>query len=182
MFRSYNAFSNLQTMRENVNSFYDKLKFQDTETLGLVMDNWDGERMPNAAQLLAKCRILSKNNNVEKNINPSDLLCKYSDYCDENECETSARMCSNLSDSFRIDADRINFCLNFRPDKKIICYWHERVLVCKAAKLRFENGGLEPTYSEKWTDWVISNALTPIKRDLSIDIGQIIHKPLEHTA
>lgn len=124
----------------------------------LACKKWIDEekKMPSPHELRKKCfEVFQGQQTKTGSLSPHELICRYVDYGDVDECETSRYLCANGSDRWPLDADQINFCMNHRPDKKIICYWHRQVIMSK------QGGGGD---GWDWVKWIISETRIPMQR------------------
>ena len=139
LLETYNEFSNLESLRRKADVWYEKLKDQENDRVRKVMAEWSGSKMPTVLEVLAKCRSFEK----AKILPAGELICRYMDYGDVDECLASRHLCANKSDNFPLDAKQVEYCINHRADKKVICYWHRQVI-------------LDAKKDNSWTKWMIS--------------------------
>lgn len=158
MLCAYNQSTKDEIMREKFEAYFEKLKWQETHIVEKVINAWDGAKLPNAAEILAKCKGYKTKSDAGTPLLPHEKICRYMEYGHSDECEISRYFCSNQSDNWEIDAAQVSFCLSHRPDKKIICYWHMQVIRCQMAKAREAVGGQPPTLAETWADRMIDEA------------------------
>lgn len=147
----YNQFLSPDSVQATANAWFEKLKDQEDHVVKMVINKWDGDKMPNAGQILKICLKIESNRSIDIPLSQDELTCKYGEYDDNDECDASKYLCSNHSDHFKIDADQVSRCLNSRLDKKIICRWHQQVILCKSS--RKVNG----TTAFEWDEWMINN-------------------------
>jgi hypothetical protein len=131
LMRSYNQFITPESLKEMHQAWFVKLEHQENHIVKIVMERCDDEKMPNAGQILSRCKKFSIKSNDDIPLTSNEMRCHYIDYGDTDECEVSRYLCSNISDRWPIDKLQIQRCIRDRYDKKIICYWHQQVLIYK---------------------------------------------------
>jgi len=145
MLLSYNQFVSAEKLAVMQDAWFNKLKYQEHNVVKKIIENWDDtKKMPNAPQILEQCEKFMHKISSETILAPNEMICKYSDYNDFDECEISRSLCSNFNESWKITPEHVASCIRDRNDKKIICYWHRQVI---RDRNRFDGGW--------WVSWQI---------------------------